>query len=228
MRFNSFPLKAALMILPLSWTSGFSKYPENTAVHATGTLYDSLNLSQAGLSKEVFQKAVTGWNKLGEENSLKKRGVLSIADLSQSSRKKRLYVIDMISRKLLFNTYVAHGRNSGEEFASKFSNVPESFMTSLGFYVTGETYSGKHGLSMKLIGVEKNINDVAESRSIVLHGADYVSETFIRQHGRLGRSYGCPAVAQEVCEDLIHATEGGSVLFIYHPDRNYANRSTLL
>ena len=97
-----------------------------------------------------------------------------------------------------------------------------------GFYLTGETYSGAHGLSMKLIGLEKNINDVAESRNIVLHGADYVSESFIQQHGRLGRSYGCPAVAPEVCNGLINATKGGSVLFIYHPDRNYASRTMLL
>src|SRR5687768_7762035 len=174
MNLNSFPPKAAIiLVLLLSWTSGFSKFDSRTVVHSSVSLYEELNLTETGLSEEVFQKAVTGWNKLDQENLLKKNGVLSIADMSQSSCKKRFYVIDMEIRKVLIQTYVAHGRNSGEEFANKFSNIPESFMTSLGFYLTGETYSGAHGLSMKLIGMEKNINDVAESRRIVLHGADY-------------------------------------------------------
>ena len=229
MSLNAIPQKAALIfVLLLTWTSGFSKFDAKTEVRSYVSLYDAMKLDASGLSKEVFQKAITGYQKLGEENLLKKTGVLTIADMSQSSCRKRLYVIDMVNQKLLFSTYVAHGRNSGEEYANKFSNVPESFMTSLGFYLTGETYSGAHGLSMKLIGLEKNINDVAESRNIVLHGADYVSETFIKQHGRLGRSYGCPAVAPEVCNDLINATKGGSVLFIYHPDRTYASRTMLL
>jgi hypothetical protein len=123
---------------------------------------------------------------------------------------------------------VAHGRNSGEEFARFFSNVPNSNQSSLGFYLTGNTYQGKHGLSLKLKGIEQGINHFAEERAIVLHGADYVSESFIKKHGRLGRSQGCPAVSQELSKPIIEKIKEGSCLFIYSPDSKYFKSTRLI
>ena len=121
----------------------------------------------------------------------------------------------------MFNTYVAHGRNSGEEFAINFANTINSYKSSLGFYITGNTYQGKHGLSLRLKGIEKGINDDAEKRGIVMHGAKYVSESFIKQCGRLGRSEGCPAVPEELCTPIVNFIKDGSCVFVYYPDKNY-------
>jgi len=154
------------------------------------SIYDSLNLKKQGLSEKAFYYAWVGFQKMNLHNP-----IMAIADFTQSSRNKRLYVIDLIKRKVLLNTYVAHGRNSGQEFAEHFSNNNSSYQSSLGFYKTLGTYQGKHGLSLRLEGVEKGINDRALERAIVMHGADYVSEAFIKNTGRLGRSQGCPAVS---------------------------------
>ncbi len=186
-------------------------------------LYDSLDLAAAGLSKEAFRYAWFGFQKAGFTKS-----ILAIADFSQSSRNKRLYVIDFLNQKVLLNTYVAHGRNSGQEYASKFSNVNSSYQSSLGFYKGLGTYQGKHGLSLRLQGLEKNINDQALERAIVMHGADYVSEDFIRQTGRLGRSLGCPAVSQAEHQQLIKLLQNGAGLFLYYPDAHYLSRSQIL
>jgi hypothetical protein len=191
-------------------------------------LYDELNLSELGLKQDVFEKALSGWKTIFKNQQLENPNLLSIADLSQSSNSKRLYVIDMVNKKILFNTYVAHGRRSGEEFAHSFSNRANSYQSSLGFYLTENTYQGKHGLSMKLRGIEDGINDNAEHRGIVVHGASYVRESFIKQTGRLGRSQGCPAVPKELCEPIINSIKGGSCLFIFYPDSIYLNRSKLL
>jgi hypothetical protein len=142
--------------------------------------------------------------------------------------KNGLWVIDLNTRSVLFHDYVAHGRNSGDEFANIFSNKPQSYMSSIGFYLTGETYSGKHGLSLRLDGMDTEYNHNARSRAIVMHGADYVSEAFIQKHGRLGRSFGCPSVSMEISDRIISAICEGSMLFIYYPDENYLKHSTLL
>ena len=192
------------------------------------SLYQELQLSKLGLKQDIFSKAVTGWSMLSKTQHSENSNMLSIADLSQSSNLKRLYVIDMENKKVLFNTYVAHGRNSGEEFAHFFSNKLNSYQSSLGFYLTENTYQGTHGLSMKLKGIEKGINDVAEERGIVMHAADYVCDAFIKQNGRLGRSQGCPAVSQEFCQPIINAIKNGSYLFMFYPDSNYLHKSILL
>lgn len=186
-------------------------------------LYDSLQLGKLGLSKMAFLYGYAGYQQMDLEKS-----VLAIADFSQSSRKKRLYVIDFQKKKLLLHTYVAHGRNSGVEFASKFSNRNSSFQSSLGFYKTMQPYQGKHGLSLRLQGIEKGINDHAYERAIVVHGADYVSERFINSTGRLGRSQGCPAVPIKDHTQLIQSIQGGAALFVFSPDRHYLNSSNLL
>jgi hypothetical protein len=198
----------------------------NTSVNVN--LYQQLGIAGMGLKQEVFQRALAGWNALKARNELPKSGLLSIVDLSQSANSKRLYVIDVAAGKVLFNTLVAHGRNSGEEFAKSFSNTPESYKSSLGFYITGGTYTGKHGLSLRLRGLENGYNNLAENRAIVIHGADYVSENFIKQHGRLGRSQGCPAVPVEMSEPIINAVKDGSCVFVYHPDQSYLKHSALL
>lgn len=187
------------------------------------TVFDDLNLETRGLSRAVFDHALRGMQKMMDA-----KPVLSIVDMSQPSSKKRLYVIDLVGRKLLFNTYVAHGRNSGVLLAEKFSNTNSSFQSSLGFYQTLGTYQGKHGLSLQLKGLERGINDNAFSRAIVMHGASYVCEDIIRNTGRLGRSQGCPAVSNAESKPIIQAIKGGSCLFIYSPDPTYLKKSAFL
>lgn len=186
-------------------------------------LYDALNLKQAGLERAPFDYAVRGLDKINPA-----RPVLSIVDLSQPSSHKRLYVIDLMARKLLFHTYVSHGRNSGQLMAGRFSNEPSSYQSSLGFYRTLGSYQGKHGLSLQLQGIERGINDNAFDRAIVMHGAEYVCEDIIRQTGRLGRSQGCPAVSPALSQPIINTIKGGSCLFIYAPDPAYLRKSTYL
>lgn len=190
-------------------------------------VYDSLHLSDVGLSKKVFEMALKGMNKLIKGNQIKDN-ILSIIDFSQPSINKRLYVIDLDNYELLFNTWVAHGARSGKTDASLFSNKMSSFKSSLGFYVTGETYNGSNGYSLKLKGVEKGINDYALRRGIVMHGADYVSEDYINSQGYIGRSHGCPAVASDICQPLIDMVKDGTCLFIYHPSATYRTKSRLV
>jgi hypothetical protein len=190
-------------------------------------IYTRLQLQQLGLNESTFDLALKGWQKLKEKGEVSK-SVISICDFTQSSNNKRLYVIDVDKCQLLFNTFVAHGKNTGEEFARYFSNSPTSNQSCLGFFKTKETYFGAHGLSLKLEGKEPGFNDKAEERAIVLHGADYVSNNFINQFGRLGRSFGCPSVPTELHESIINTIKEGSCLFIYYPDKKYLSLSELL
>lgn len=190
--------------------------------------YDSLQLAGKGLSKQAFDYAITGYEYLKAQGKLLNAKVLSIVDFSQPSYSKRLYIVDVENQKLLFNTYVAHGQNTGEALARRFSNKPESFQSSLGFYITDDTYFGKNGFSLQLQGIEKGINDNAYNRAIVMHGAPYVSEGFIRSRGYLGRSHGCPAVPEKLNKPIINQIKNGSCLFIYGKDRSYATRSKIL
>jgi hypothetical protein len=189
------------------------------------SLYSELGLQSKGLGKETFDLAVAGYKKLTAAGKII-NNKLSIADFSQPSTSKRLYVIDVQNKKLLFNTLVAHGKNSGELMAKNFSNTAESNQSSLGFYVTAEKYQGKHGLSMKLDGVEKT-NSNARERAIVMHAAEYVSEGFAKARGYIGRSWGCPAVSPELNEPIINAIGNGSCLFIYSPQADYMAQTTL-
>lgn len=191
-------------------------------------LYEILCLQELGLSKVAFDIALKGKDELEAKGVVNNHEIITIIDFSLPSYAKRLFVIDLKNNRLLLNTYVAHGRNSGEEYAKNFSNRANSFQSSLGFYVTGSTYQGKHGYSMRLNGVEKGINDEAEARGIVIHAADYVSEQFIHQVGRLGRSQGCPAVSSQVINLLIETIKDGSCLFIYSPSSVYLSKSNLI
>ena len=177
------------------------------------------------LSFEVFDAAVTGYS---HTDAIRKKNIITIIDFTKPSTNRRCYVIDMDKRKLLYYCFVAHGKNSGDNFAGSFSNEPESLKSSLGFYLTAETYTGKHGYSLRLDGLEKSINDNARPREIVIHGADYVSQGFIDKHGRLGRSWGCPALPVEISGEVIDKISNGSCLFIYGKDENYIKSSSFL
>lgn len=184
------------------------------------SLYNSLNANNLSLPKlESFTKALEGFYDLKEKGKIK-RDILTLIDFSLSSNTKRLWIIDLASNTVLCNSLVAHGRNTGDEFAKSFSNQPESYKSSLGFYATGEVYQGKHGLSLKLDGLEKGVNDRARERAVVIHGADYVAESFIKQNKRLGRSLGCPAIPVGMTKEIINTIKDKSCLFIYHPSAN--------
>lgn len=192
------------------------------------SVYDSLHLNLSGLSQKAFAYARTGWEKLKAEGKLMNDSVLSIVDFSQPSSQKRLYVLDLKNYKVLFNTLVAHGKNSGEKWANSFSNKASSLKSSPGFYVTGDTYNGDNGYSMRLEGVEKGINDNAYERAIVMHGADYVSPAVIASKGYIGRSWGCPAVPRDEVKPIVNTIKDGSCLFIYNPSYSYISHSSVL
>lgn len=177
---------------------------------------------------ELFTKAMLGFVRLKQEGSLQNENILSLIDFSISSSKKRLWIIDLKARKLLFHELVAHGKNSGGDLPDRFSNTVNSNQSSLGFYVTRQTYYGKHGLSLRLQGMEKGFNDNAMRRAVVMHGADYVNEGIIGSLGRLGRSFGCPSVSKAVYKPIINLIKDGSCLFIYYPDKTYLSQSAYL
>ena len=191
-------------------------------------LYTQIDLKQSGLTKKAFEYALKGYYYLLDHHWLNKTNILSICDLSQSSRNRRLYVVDLEQKKVLVNTYVAHGHNSGKEFANSFSNNPSSHKTSLGFYVTQGTYYGNNGLSLKMRGMERGFNDRAGGRNIVVHGSEYVGPDFLQMNKFCGRSYGCPAVPADESENIIDLIKEGSCLFIYHPTKKYISRSKIL
>lgn len=195
---------------------------------STVNCYAEWNLTAAGLSYEVFNDAVKGYKYLLGKKLLNNSNVLTIVDYSKPSSQKRLYVLDMSSGEILFNSVVAHGRNSGLEYANDFSNAESSHKTSLGFFITGNTYNGGNGYSLKLRGCEKGINDKALKRAIVMHGAAYADEKFIQFNGYLGRSYGCPAVPQKINKKIIDAIKNGSCMFLYHPTKKYIAASKIL
>lgn len=191
-------------------------------------IYDSMNLKRFGLNEKAFLFAWQGYKYLLEKGRIANSEVLSICDFSQSSRRKRLYIIDVQEMKVLINTYVAHGRNSGGEYARSFSNNPESHKSSLGFYITRSTYWGGHGLALNIDGVERGINDKADKRNIVVHGSEYVGSNFLRNNKFNGRSYGCPAVPAKDTDKVINTIKDGSCLFIYHPTKRYLQQSKIL
>jgi hypothetical protein len=212
----------------------FNKYAANNNSYSSerllklGKLYYELHLSEKGLTAAAFETALKGYDQLLQKGSIANDRVITIIDFTQPSYKKRMFVIDVASGKLLFNNYVAHGQNTGTAYANRFSNKPESFQSSLGFYLTSKTYVGKNGFSLQLKGIERGINDLAEQRAIVMHGAPYVSESFIRAKGYIGRSHGCPAVPAPLNKPIIENIKNGSLLFIYSNDQKYLRQSQLL
>jgi len=213
-------------------TAGTVNYTDSSSIAAAtnrfSLLYDQMNLDSLGLSHEAFSYGLQGYMDLLSDGDIKNDHILSIVDFSLPSSKKRLFVIDLSTGKLLFNTFVSHGRNSGTDMATEFSNDPNSFKSSLGFYVTGDTYKGEHGYSLRLDGKEKGINDNAQERSIVMHAADYVNEAVVKAKGYLGRSLGCPAVPPALHKAIINTIKDGTCLFLYSPDQYYITHSRMI
>jgi hypothetical protein len=208
-------------------SSEFSHKPENTKFTETivnnsieakaEAIYNNLASNNFMLPpKKSFTKAMEGYFQFKEKGIIQK-DILTLVDYTLSSKENRLWVIDLKNKIILFQSLVSHGRNSGNEFAAKFSDKPESYQSSLGFYATGETYYGKHGYSLRLDGLEKGVNSNARARAIVVHGADYVSEKFAQQNGRLGRSLGCLALKQGLTKEVIDTIKDKSCLFVYYP-----------
>jgi hypothetical protein len=192
------------------------------------SVYDEIHLDSFGLKKNIFYYACKGYEYLLSENKLQKPSIITICDYSQSSSSKRLYVIDLNEGKLLFNTYVSHGKNSGGEYATSFSNSMNSHKSSLGFMVTGETYKGGKGYSMHLDGMERGINDNIRNRDIVMHGSKYVNAERADERNAMGRSFGCPAVSYAEHKKIIDAIKNGSCFFIYADYKLYASSSKIL
>ena len=189
----------------------------------------SVLLRQApGLKADVLRMALRATTCAAEQGKVKRRDLLTVIDYSLPSSEPRLFVFDLASRKLLFRELVAHGKNSGGDVAEFFSNSPGSLATSLGLFVTADTYFGSNGYSLRLKGLEEGVNDMAWDRAIVMHGAPYVSRAAIRALGRLGRSWGCPAVRKEVARKMIDTLRGGSPIFAYYPDKQWLGRSSYL
>lgn len=205
-----------------------TKTYEATLIAEAHALYEDLSLKKMGLNKQAFEYAWKGYKHLVKKGKLYRQSILSICDFSQSSRRKRLYIIDVQTKKVLMNTYVAHGRNSGGEYARSFSNKMESHQSSLGFYVTRNTYFGDHGLALKINGLEKGFNDKANERNIVIHGSHYVGAEFIKNNPFNGRSFGCPAIPAKQTPKVINAIKNGTCLFIYHPTKKYLAQSKIL
>src|SRR5690606_4569779 len=197
-------------------TSAYTPDPLEAGIDS---IYRSVSFeTDETLDFELFHRALTGYYRLKDDHALSDKEIITVIDFRKPSSQRRLWVIDLSTGEVKFHSLVAHGRNSGGLYATRFSNRINSYQSSLGFYITGKTYHGKHGLSLKLHGIEQGINDQAETRAIVMHGAEYASEAFIARVGRLGRSLGCPAIPVEIHESLIKEVAEGTCLFIYYTD----------
>ncbi len=186
-------------------------------------LYAEMNLQNI-ISYTAFNEAVNGYNRI----LLKKKEILTLIDFTKPSTEERLYVLDMKNNKMLYSSYVSHGRNSGNNYATSFSNENGSYKSSLGFYLTENTYVGKNGYSLVLDGLEEGINDHAKERAIVIHGAPYSDPSVIKKDGRLGRSLGCPALPPAISKEVINTIKDGSILYIYADNTDYQQQSSIL
>jgi hypothetical protein len=196
----------------------------------TNRVYRQLEYSiiQDSINENVLALALKGYIYLKHTQELNSSQYLTIIDFSKYCNKKRMWVIDMVTKKIVFNELVAHGTNSGDTYAKYFSNKHSSKKSSLGFYTTGGLYNGSNNLSLKLNGLEKNFNSNAFTRGIVIHGASYVNKSIVEGKQRIGRSFGCPAVSQEINKLLITTIKGGNCLFVYHPTPSYLENSKLV
>ncbi len=183
-------------------------------------LYNALRLS-GKLRYDIFRKAMVGHRRI----KFYKSDIITIINYTRPSSEKRLFVIDLKTRRLIYHTHVTHGLNSGFIHARIFSNEPGSKQSSLGFFKTAETYFGKYGYSLRLDGLEPGINDLARKRDIVIHGAPYANPANIKKYGYLGTSWGCPALPEEATRSIIDAIKEGTCLYIYADDNTYLSHS---
>ncbi|MCX7091219.1 MAG: murein L,D-transpeptidase catalytic domain family protein [Legionellales bacterium] len=215
--FSLFALAFLTTNLVTNSTSFATSFDVNAKANSLSTKAPKLNLS-------VLKLALSAYNKAKIKGDVKKP-LLAVIDYSLPSSKQRLWIFDLRRNRLLYNTYVAHGVNSGDVTPRHFSNQASSRASSIGTYVTESTYTGSNGLSLNLIGLEKGFNDNAYNRRVVMHGAWYVDPNFIQKSGRAGRSWGCPSISQALAKPVINLLKNGSVLFAYYPDRNYLSQS---
>ena len=187
------------------------------------SVYDSLNIKDK-IDYSIFQKAYLGYIQIQNKNP----GVLIIIDYTKPSNEERFYVLDLNKKKLVYSTRVAHSKNSGLEIPLEFSDDPNSYQSSLGFFVTLGEYNGAYGYSLRLKGLEENINANAEDRAIVIHGGDIVEDEYIKKFGFAGRSLGCPVLPHSLTRPVIDFIKHGRVLFIYGNDEEYINDSVYL
>ena len=202
--------------------------PASQAATTAAAVVPSLLKQAPGLRQNVLELALNAATSAAKKGLVKKPNLLTVIDYSLPSTQPRLFVFDLVSRKLLYRELVAHGKTSGEVVPSFFSNEPGSEATSLGLFVTADTYNGSNGYSLRLKGLEEGINDAAWNRAIVMHGAYYVSREAIKALGRLGRSWGCPAVRPEIAKDIINTIRGGSAIFAYYPEKRWLTSSAFL
>ena len=217
------PVTAAAVVAPVVVPAALA--PVAPAADLLDATLERLAANAPGLKRDVLRLALVARDAAAKEGLAKKDELLTVIDYSLPSTAKRLWVFDVKSGDVLFNELVAHGKNTGDNYARRFSNADGSLETSLGLFRTASTYIGGNGYSLRLAGLEPGFNDKAERRAVVMHGAPYVSEDFAAQHGRLGRSWGCPALSQKVAGKVIDTIKGGSLVFSYFPDQDWLQHS---
>jgi hypothetical protein len=184
--------------------------------------------SLGAIDRSVFDLALGAATCAVQTGAVARPSTLTVIDYSKPSTAKRLWVFDLRSRELVYEELVAHGQGSGDNLARTFSNEPETHQSSLGLFAAQNTYIGKNGYSLRLKGLDVGFNDKAFDRAIVMHGAPYVSEAFARAHGRIGRSWGCPALPQAVARDVIDHVKGSGLVFAYYPNQRWLAGSKYL
>ncbi len=213
--------------LPWPFSALFST-PEHFGTYAwyNGRV-EAIHAQAGNLNTQILKMALKAYikahNKLGRNKE-----ILTIIDYSKPSTERRMWVIDLHSKRVLYNTWVTHGRNSGGLSATSFSNQPGSLKSSLGVFLTEETYVGSVGYAVRLKGLEPGVNDNAYRRAVVIHGAWYADQDIARKYGQLGRSFGCPAVSDKIAKPLINTIKNNTVVFAYYPDRQWLRRSPFL
>lgn len=197
------------------------------SVIAIFILFPSVSHAIHGINPTVYALALKAYER-AQIKGVATKPIMTIIDYSLPSTQPRMWVVDVRNKKVIFHTHVAHGSGSGGNVAQKFSDRPGSYQTSLGVFVTGSTYQGKHGTSLTLHGLEKGVNGNAARRRIVVHGADYVNSHIVQTKGRLGRSWGCPALNKKIAQPVIQAIKEGTLVFAYYPDQKWLKHSTFL
>jgi hypothetical protein len=192
------------------------------------TLFTSIGLDRLGMNYEVFRYGMIGFYSLKQDGKISDRNLVSFIDFTKPSTEKRFYTVDLDNRSVKFHSLVSHGKNSGENIAKNFSNRANSNQSSLGFYITGETYVGSKGFSLRLDGVDGEYNSMVRNRAVVMHDAEYVSDEWIKKYGRLGRSQGCPALPKAIAKKVINTIKEKTVIFAYYNDTEYLSKSAHL
>jgi hypothetical protein len=219
-KFIKYPVMLASLLLV--GASAVGSYVDISARPVTQLLAQTEHLEEAVLTKALtaFHNAI--------DAGITDSQILTIIDYSKASSEPRLWVFNLATSELLYEELVAHGRGSGGNYAEDFSNTPESYQSSLGLFITEDTYQGRNGYSLRLEGLEEGVNHLAKNRAIVIHGANYVDPSFVAKNGRLGRSHGCPAVNPKINAELIKTIKGGSLVFAYYPDEDWLTKSEFL